>query len=117
MSQSPRARPSVSSAPWATLNTASPSGTSPASAARAALVCTASPGTTASASRPVGGSKRVACPSAQITKPPCSDGRDVVRVTLELARQRQQVGVQLEQVVGRHQARDDRRRARAEPAR
>jgi hypothetical protein len=43
--------------------------------------------------------------------------RDVVGVALELACVREHVGVDLEHVVGRHQPGDNRRRARAEPAR
>jgi hypothetical protein len=43
-------------------------------------------------------------------------GRDVVGVALQLGRARQQVGVELEQVIRRHQPRDDRRRARPETA-
>jgi len=41
-------------------------------------------------------------------------GSDVVRVPLELDRQREDVGVELEQVVGREQPGDDRRGARAQ---
>ena len=47
-------------------------------------VRTASAGTTASASRPVGGSKRVAAPSAQIDEAAAQRRGDVVRVALEL---------------------------------
>jgi hypothetical protein len=43
-------------------------------------------------------------------------GRDVVGMALELGGQRQDVGVELEQVVGSHQARDVGRRARPQPA-
>ena len=43
-------------------------------------------------------------------------GGDVVRVAFELGRLGQQVGAELEDRVGRHEAGDDRRRARPEPA-
>ena len=40
-----------------------------------------------------------------MTKPPCSGGGDVVGMALELGGQREQVGVELEEVVGGHQPR------------
>ena len=71
-SQSPLARPSVSSARVGDVEDRLGERHLRGSAARAARVCTASSGTTASASRPVGASKRVARPSAHTTKPPYS---------------------------------------------
>ncbi len=56
------------------LNTASLTGIREGSASRAFWVRTAVRGTTSRHSRPGGGSKRSACPSAQSTKPPSSAG-------------------------------------------
>ena len=53
---------------------------------------------------------------ALTTSPPSSAGADVVGVALDLDRQRHEVGVELEEVVGGDEAGDDRRRARAQPA-
>ena len=72
-SQSPRASPSVSSGGVGDVEHGLLHRHLARAAPRARRAC-APPrsGTTASASRPVGGSKRAACPSAQMTKPPCS---------------------------------------------
>ena len=56
-------------------------------------------------------------PVGEHDKAAVQGGRDVVGVPLERARLGEQVRVELEQVVGRHQAGDDRPRARAEAAR
>ena len=71
-------------------------------------------GTTSTASRP-GRRRRSAspAPSAQIDEPAVQRGRDVVGMALELGGERQQVGVELEQVVGGHQPGDERRGARS----
>jgi chromosome partitioning protein len=50
-------------------------------------------------------------------EPAAQRSGDVVRVTLELGGACQQVGVELEQVIGSHQAGDDRRAARTQAAR
>ena len=63
-----------------------------------------------------GGSKRDGLAVGADHEAAAQRGGDVVGVALQLARQREQVGVQLEQVVGGHQPGDDRRGARAEPA-
>ena len=117
-SQSPRARPSVSSAPCATLKTASSIGTSRgqrrARGARAHGLL-GHDRERLEARRRVearGAARRAADHEAAVQR-----RRDVVGMALQLAREREQVGVELEHVIGRHQARDDRRRARAEAAR
>ena len=84
---------------------------------------TSSPGITTIPSRPSGGSKRAANGGARRRaddEPAVDRRRDVVGVPLDLGRPRQQLLArqrQLEEVVGGDQSRDDRRRARAEPAR
>ena len=106
-----------SSAAWPTLNTASAIGTSAGSAARAVVVRTASCGHDHHRLEPRG---RVeahgARPSAHTTKPPSQRRGGVVGMALELGRERQQVGVELEEVVGGHQPGDDRRGARPQAA-
>ena len=100
---------------WATLKTASDSGTSAGSASRA-------PG----AHRLLGHDEHRLQPVRRVEAhrvPVGADdeaaeqrGGDVVGMALELGRDVEQVGVELEQMVGRDEARDERRRAGAEAA-
>ena len=98
------------------LNTASAIGTSAGSAARAVLVRTAAPGTTTTASRPVGASKRVASAVRADDEAAVQRGGDVVGMALELGGQREDVGVELEEMVGGHQAGHVGGGARTQPA-
>jgi hypothetical protein len=95
------------------LKTASVIGTRPGSAARARAVRTVCSGTTSSARhrvQPLDRSLAAEDESAQQRR------RDVVRMALQRARVGQHVGAELEHRVRRHQAGDDRRRARPESA-
>ena len=106
----------MSSAVWATLKTASPSGTSRRE--RRARVARAHRLRRYDGQRLQSGRGLEAHGVAVGAdhEAAAQRGRDVVGVPLQLARQREQVGVQLEQVIGGHEARDDRRGARAEAA-
>ena len=110
----------------ATFSTASANGTCAGSAARASAVGTSSAGITTIASTPSGGSRRTGAGSPPSSGLGQSDEAavdcrcDVVGMALD--RDRALVDLlaaecQLVHVVGRHQARDDRRGARAEAAR
>src|SRR3954469_17701087 len=72
--RSPVASPSTSSEAWPMLKTASLTGIRLGSASRALAVRTLWRGTTSRHSRPSGGAKRSAWPSAHRTKPPSSAG-------------------------------------------
>src|SRR3954468_18525193 len=102
----------MSSAPGAVLKTASAIGTSAGSAARACFVRTARCGTTSAASRPVGGSNRVRAAAGAHAEAAEQRGRDVVGMALELGREGEQIGVELEGVVGGDEPGHVRRRAR-----
>ena len=73
-------------------------------------------GTTTTASRPAGGSKRVASTVGADGEAAVQRRRDVVGVALELGGEREHVGVELEEVVGGHEPGDVGGGARAQAA-
>ena len=92
------------------LATASAIGTRSGNAARAAAVRTASGGTTSTASSSSGAGMRRTSRAVADHEAAAQRRADVVRMALQFGGERQQVGVELEQVVGRRQPGDDRGR-------
>ena len=115
-SRSARASPSISIAAWATLKTASASGTDSGSAARAASVRDRLLRDDQHRLEPHRRLEPVHAGAVADDEPALQRGRDVVGVALELGRQLEDVGVELEHVVGGEQPGDDRGGARAEAA-
>ncbi len=106
----------MSSAPCATLETASNSGTSAGSASRAILVRTGLVGHDEHGLEAVGRVEPHRLAVGADDEPAEQRRGDVVGVAFELGRDVQQVGVELEQVVGGDEPGDVGGGARAQPA-
>ena len=107
--------PAISLAARATLCTASAIGTVAGSAARAARCAPPRRARRAPPPSPTGISNRRTSAPSQITKPPCSAAATLSGWPSISVASAEHVGVQLEDMLGRHQPGDDAGRARPKP--